>query len=500
MAGRRAEAPPRRRERIRLRRHERSPRARGVRGRSGPDRQVVRAGPAGCPSPGPCGGDRGHGRPLRRLRRPRVARPGALRRPRRPPPSAGRPLERDRRPAGPALTLRAPRGRAGGVLLESFDLDFLRARVPPDSTDRPIPQQLLLFDIADQAARDARLQPGASVAVVVAVEAEVALHRFRGRVDLEWQLPRLLEHLDVELSPAERAALTEEAKGALHDPAQVNQYVSFIGNVIACRVASRWDFDGPAFTVSAGELSAYRALELARDLLESGEVEAVIVAAVDLAGGLEAVLARSWTDVDGAARVGEGAGAMVPPPGRGRAGHAGLRLPRRTVDPAAEQRRLDPEAPVAAAAAGALAAAGASAADIGYLELGWSGVAGRDGPELRGLARAYAAGGQGGEAEATCAVGSATHIVGDTRAASGIAGLIHAALCLSGRRLPPSPELPDDGSPSPWSSTAWHVGPRARPWLRPGAQATTRGCQRHRRRRRGRARGHSPRGCRLRRT
>ena len=204
-----------------------------------------------------------------------------------------------------------PEGAPAGSYLESFDLDFLRARVPPDSTDRPIPQQLLLFDVADRAARDARLQPGANVAVVVAVEAEVALHRFRGRVDLEWQLPRLLEHLDVELSPAERAALTEEAKGALHDPAQVNQYVSFIGNVIACRVASRWDFDGPALTVSAGELSAYRALELARDLLESGEVEAVVVGAVDLAGGLEAVLARSWTDVDGAARVGEGAGAIV---------------------------------------------------------------------------------------------------------------------------------------------------------------------------------------------
>ena len=382
-----------------------------------------------------------------------------------------------------------PEAAPAGSYLESFDLDFLRARVPPDSTDRPIPQQLLLFDVADQAARDARLQPGANVAVVVAVEAEVALHRFRGRVDLEWQLPRLLEHLAVELSPAERAALTEEAKGALHDPAQVNQYVSFIGNVIACRVASRWDFDGPAFTVSAGELSAYRALELARDLLESGEVEAAVVGAVDLAGGLEAVLARSWTDVDGAARVGEGAGAIVL---RRAADVEGMRayafLEGLSIRPPSSGVS-DPEAPVAAAAAGALAAAGASAADIGYLELGWSGVAGRDGPEVRGpgarVRRRRA--GRGSRGDVRRGVGDAhrwrhARRLGDSRADPRSALPLGAAPAsvarASGRRQPVSVVV-----------DLLARRPSRTPLAPPGAQATTRGCQRHRRRRRRRARG-----------
>ena len=77
-----------------------------------------------------------------------------------------------------------------GGYMTSFDLDFLRAGVPPDSGDRPIPQQLLLFDVADRAAQDAALRPGANVAVIVAIEAELELHRFLGRVDLDWQLPR----------------------------------------------------------------------------------------------------------------------------------------------------------------------------------------------------------------------------------------------------------------------------------------------------------------------
>src|SRR5262249_30735854 len=44
-----------------------------------------------------------------------------------------------------------------GAYLDAFDVDFLRAGVPPDSSDRPIPQQLLLFDVADDAIRDAGL-------------------------------------------------------------------------------------------------------------------------------------------------------------------------------------------------------------------------------------------------------------------------------------------------------------------------------------------------------
>jgi len=153
----------------------------------------------------------------------------------------------------------------------------------------------------------------------------------------------------------------------------VNQYVSFIGNVIACRVASRWDFSGPAFTVSDGERSAFRALEVARDLLAAGEVEAVVVGAVDLAGGLEAVAERAWSGRDGS--VGEGAGAIVL---------------RRAAD---------------------------------------------------AVGRTYALV-DGAAAAETVRIGLAAAVLGDTGAASGVADLIHAALCLSGRHLPASADAP----------------------------------------------------------
>ena len=44
--------------------------------------------------------------------------------------------------------------------------------------------------------------------------------------------------------------LEERTKDSLHLPALVNQYTSFIGNIMASRISAAWDFRGPAFTVS----------------------------------------------------------------------------------------------------------------------------------------------------------------------------------------------------------------------------------------------------------
>ncbi|MDP6330604.1 MAG: PfaB family protein, partial [SAR324 cluster bacterium] len=61
---------------------------------------------------------------------------------------------------------------------------------------------------------------------------------------------------------------------------------------MASRIASLWDFNGPAFTISAEEHSVSKALETAQVLLGNGNVEAVVVSAVDLAGSPENLLIR----------------------------------------------------------------------------------------------------------------------------------------------------------------------------------------------------------------
>jgi len=356
-----------------------------------------------------------------------------------------------------------------GAYLSGFPFDFLRSKIPPDPADQPLPQQLLLLQVADRALRDAGARPGAPIAVLVAMETEAAMHALRGRQDLGWQLPRLLERAGVTLSAAERAELELALKDALHPRAQVNQYVSFIGNIMACRVSALWDLSGPAFTVSADENSAFRALELAQLMLANSELEAVVLAGVDLAGSVERAVLNAVAGRAGRA-VGEGAGALV----LRRAADArrsGERI-YATVDalsiivsppPASSPQRsggaaLGSDVALLLAARQALAAAGVTPAEVGYLEISAP-------AEIAGLDQAY-----GPADDLSCAVGSVAAQIGHCGAAAGIAALIRAALCLDGRYLPGRPPLAPAavgavGREALTPPAPFYIPDAARPWL-----------------------------------
>ncbi|WP_372882052.1 beta-ketoacyl synthase N-terminal-like domain-containing protein [Psychromonas sp.] len=215
-----------------------------------------------------------------------------------------------------------------GGYIENFDIDFLRFKVPPNKQDCLIPQQLLMMKVADNAAKDAQLMPGTNVAVLVAMGVELDLHQYRGRVNLTTQIEQGLQEQGIELSTEQQAMLANIAKESIASAAQLNQYTSFIGNIMASRISALWDFSGPAFTVSSEENSVYRCVEIAENLFQTSSVEAVIIAGVDLAGSLENISLRQRygrVSEDATNRpnlldsqqwlVGEGAGAFVVKPG-----------------------------------------------------------------------------------------------------------------------------------------------------------------------------------------
>ncbi|MCK6263538.1 3-hydroxyacyl-[acyl-carrier-protein] dehydratase FabA [Vibrio sp. ZSDE26] len=213
-------------------------------------------------------------------------------------------------------------GVPSGAYIDQFDLDFLRFKVPPNEDDRLISQQLLLMKVADEAIRDAKLEAGQKVAVLVAMETELEMHQFRGRVNLHSQLADSLENMGIDLTDAEYKALETIAMDSVMDAAKLNQYTSFIGNIMASRISSLWDFNGPAFTISAAEQSVARCVDVAENLMSQESIDAVVIAAVDLSGSAEHVLLRnSITPVALTAndpssknsgwKVGEGAGALV---------------------------------------------------------------------------------------------------------------------------------------------------------------------------------------------
>ncbi|NMH64589.1 beta-ketoacyl synthase N-terminal-like domain-containing protein [Shewanella salipaludis] len=185
------------------------------------------------------------------------------------------------------------KGVPDGAYIQDFDFDFLRFKVPPNEDDRLISQQLLLIKVADEAIRDAGLTPGGKVAVLVAMETELELHQFRGRVNLHTQLAESLKRQGIDLSRDEYLALEQLAMDSVLDAARLNQYTSFIGNIMASRIASLWDFNGPAFTISAAEQSVARCIDVAQNLLSREDLDAVVIAAVDLSGSAEQVILKN---------------------------------------------------------------------------------------------------------------------------------------------------------------------------------------------------------------
>lgn len=223
------------------------------------------------------------------------------------PPKRWKGLERNRSLLSRMGLEQAP----NGGYIDKFELDFLKFRLPPHPGDRLVAQQLLLLKVADDAIRDANLPMGGRVAVLVAMETELELHQFRGRVNLHSQISQSLKDVGITLSQDEYLELERLAMDSVLPSASLNQYTSYIGNIMASRVASQWNFNGPAFSISAAELSVPRALEVAANLCRTEALDAVVVAAVDLAGSAERVLHSGKRLQQLGLLPGEGAGALV---------------------------------------------------------------------------------------------------------------------------------------------------------------------------------------------
>jgi len=211
-----------------------------------------------------------------------------------------------------------------GNYVSEFDIDFLRFKIPPNDQDSLIAQQLLMMKTADNAAKDAQLKVGSNVAVLVAMGLELDLHQYRGRVNLHSQIQQSLLNQGIELTELQQTHLINISKQSINEPAQLNQYTSFIGNIMASRISALWDFSGPAFTVSSEENSVYKCVDIADNLLKTSSVEAVIIASVDLSGSFENISLRQkfmpvseqaivedTTQKQSQWLVGEGAGAIV---------------------------------------------------------------------------------------------------------------------------------------------------------------------------------------------
>ncbi|AOW99674.1 beta-ketoacyl synthase [Moorena producens PAL-8-15-08-1] len=371
-----------------------------------------------------------------------------------------------------------------GAYIQDFDIETLRFKIPPNEADTLNPEQPLMLKVAEGAVKDAGLSEGGNVAVIIAAETQLAAHQLQQRWHLSWQLKDSFVDTNQSLLSEAIDSLESIVKDSIHNQAKTSDYLGYIGAITASRISALWDFNGPSLTLGVGENSTFKALETAQLLLAAGEVDAVVVGAVDLAGGVENVLLRnqlakvntgvntlSYDQNTNGWMVGEGAGAVV----LKRLDTAQQDQDRiyAVIDAISlvqargksDQVNPFPQPPLAEAVIQACQQAHTQAditpGDIGYLEVFGSGVAQEDEAEIRGLTQAY----QTAKPDLNCAIGSVKANIGHTYVASGIASLIKTALCLYHRYIPATPQWTGPKMPEVWQGSPFYVATASRPWF-----------------------------------
>ncbi len=261
---------------------------------------------------------------------------------------------------------------------------------------------------------------------------------------------------------------------------QENSFPGLLGNVVAGRIANRFDLGGTNCVVDAACASSLGALHLGMAELQSGRTDVVLTGGVDTLNDIFMHMcfsktpalsptgdARPFSDKADGTLLGEGIG-MVVLKRLSDAERDGDRVYAvlRGLGTSSDGRAKSIYAPLASGQARALNAAYRDAnvtpRDITLLEAHGTGTKAGDAAEFEALEKVYRAASPDAP---WCAMGSVKSQIGHTKAAAGAAGLIKAALALHHRVLPPtikvdrpSPALKIDSSP-------FALPTLARPWL-----------------------------------
>ena len=340
-----------------------------------------------------------------------------------------------------------------GYTIDEVRIPINKFRIPPNELRELLPQQLLMLEVTQEAINNAGLEEADRLrsGVFIGIGLDLNTTNFNFRWSLLDKARGWSKRLGLDLSEDELEEWIEKLRDASGPPLSADRTMGNLGGIVASRVAREFRVGGPSFTISSEESSGIRALEAAVRALQHDEIESAIVGAIDLAGDIRSVLGAHAgrpfstsgtlrpfsTESDGSV-VGEGAGAVILKRlddaqrdgdriyavirGLGSATAGGVEAPLLLKDSYLR------------AASEAYGEAEIEPADIGYLETHGSGFPAEDEMEAEAVAEIF---GEGAKI-ATCALGSVKADVGHTGAASGLASIIKASLCLYQEILPPS--------------------------------------------------------------
>jgi PfaB family protein len=235
---------------------------------------------------------------------------------------------------------------------------------------------------------------------------------------------------------------------------------------------------GPFRDLSTHPLPIVGALHLAGEWLAAGDMDAVVIASVSFADNSAEPGQAAVFGFDRSARSlpnGKGAGAVVLMDAE-RALAEGRRIyaiiesiayrPGQSSDGEISAGVLAPALEdVRSSCQEAVETTGRPFSQIGYVETFACGIDAVDGIEIAGLVQSY----RTPEPDLTAAVGSAQFNTGLLGAATGLAMVVRAALCLYYRSIPGTPGWHGPKLPALWRGAPFYVPEESRPWLQPAA-------------------------------
>ncbi|OYV25225.1 MAG: hypothetical protein B7X08_06465 [Acidocella sp. 20-63-7] len=371
-----------------------------------------------------------------------------------------------------------------GAFLDPFKLNPLEFGLPPTQLPATDTAQILALVLAKTVLDQA-----------LAVLGEAGMARQRTSVILGVaSATELVTHLGSRLQrPIWRKAMREaglsdtraeeicERITAHYAPWQEASFPGLLGNVVAGRIANRFDLGGSNFVTDAACASSLAAVLAGVNELKLGQSDAVICGGVDAINDIFMYMCFSKTPAlspTGHARpfsasadgtiLGEGGGmvmlrrladaerdgnqilALLTGIGQGSDGKGTAIYAPKVAGQALALRR-------------AYAASGFTPKDVELVEAHGTATAAGDATEVKALQEVY---GPATEGEGPwCALGSVKSQIGHTKAAAGLAGLLKVALALHHKVLPPTIKV---GAPTTalQANSAFYLNTGARPWIR----------------------------------
>ena len=380
-----------------------------------------------------------------------------------------------------------------GGFLPHVDFDPLSFGIPPKTIPATDTAQLLSLVVARQVLEDAfgaqfEEMDKDRMSVILGVTAGQEL-LIQGAARL--QRPQWLAALREEGVPEDEAQKICDRIAAKYTPWQESTFPGLLGNVVAGRIANRFDLGGTNCISDAACASSLSAMALGLSELYLGHSDVVITGGVDCFNDIFMYMCftktpalsksgdcRPFADGADGTLMGEGIGmfALKRLEDAERDGDAIYGVIK-SLGSASDGRSLSVYAPLPEGQAKALRRAQERAdidpRTIELVEAHGTGTKAGDIAEFRGLCLAFQPPQEDTteqeeveEQEPWCALGSVKSQIGHTKAAAGAAGLFKTVMALHHKTLPPTIKVPRPNPKLEVEKSPFYVNSAARPWIR----------------------------------